>query len=288
MATGTARVGTDQNGNITFNYTVRELEALLATAPYKAIKRLNYTALYQREPRLKKEINKMDSVTSFGEKAIDLFDDLSKDLGRLPTQKEYIQAGIPVYRDYWNNNKYSNKKINGYHWTQGIELGVTDRLARTYTSKVVELQLELLLKDLGYKVYTHPLIDAVMGVDIVAEDDKKRYYIHVTTSKKGQAGAEESVRSKEKRGSFMVDGVWVNYCRDFSIDSVLCYESTTALQDGSTRFVNGNPVINRDFLEYYMICKRIGKQGELLSAGYSKLDDFKEWAKANVKVDIII
>ena len=286
MTTDFPKVQKDRNGQVIFNYTVRELENLLATAPYRAKKRLHYGNIAKSNPKLKKEIDRMDRVSTFGDKAINLFDDLSLELGKIPSQAEYIEAGLPIYREYWEVNKYSDSKIDGYPWTNGIETGVTDRLARAYTSKIVEVHLELLLKDLGYKVYTHPLVDAVLGVDIVAEDDKKRYYLHVTTSKRGQAGAEEAVKKKERRGKFKVNGAWVYFTRDFTGDLVICYEGVTPLHDGSTKFINGNPLFNKDFVEYYFICKRIGNKGELLSSPQSKLEDFNEWAKATLNTDI--
>lgn len=266
-------------------YSVQELESLLSKPEYKAFKRLDYSTL--PEP-LMDGVEKMDSIVSFGQEAIDLFDNLVADLKRLPTQKEYIDAGLPIYEAYWAENKYSSPKINGYPFTKGVKLGVMDRMARTYTSKVVELHLELLLKEMGYKVISHPLMDSIMGVDLVVEDDKKRYYIHITTSKHGQQGAERSVRSKEKRGNFSLGGTWVSYGRDFKGDCILCYESLTPLHDGSTKWINNNPVFNRDFLEEYMALRRLGNKGELLSSGQNKLQGFKEWAEATLKVNISI
>lgn len=265
------------------NLSVSQLEELLGRPDYKAYKRLDYS---QVPEHLLDGVHKMDSVVSFGQEAIDLFDKLMTDLDRLPTQKEYIEAGLPIYQAFWAENQYTNQKINGYPFTKGVELGCKDRLARTYLSKVVELHLELLLKDLGFTVKTHPLLDSIMGVDLIVEDGVKRHYVHVTTSKHGISGAEKSVKLKEKRGNFTVGSVWVKYGRDFKGDCILCYESTTPLNDGSTKWINNIPLFNRDFLEQYFAMKRLGKSGELLSSNQSKLEDFKLWAKATLKVNI--
>ncbi|MED4619466.1 hypothetical protein [Priestia megaterium] len=175
------------------NYTLEELETLLAKPEYRAYNRLNYSnvpeALYDG-------VKKMDNVVSFGQEVIDLFDNMVDRLGRLPSQKEYIAEGLPLYEAFWKENQYTHKKINGYPWTKGVKLGIMDRIARTYTSKLVELHLELMLKELGFTVKAHPLLDSVMGVDLVVEDDEKIYYVHVTTSKYGVAGAEKSVMRK--------------------------------------------------------------------------------------------
>jgi hypothetical protein len=265
--------------------TVNQLEELLAQPEYKAFKRLDYS---QVQPELMDGVKKMDSVVSFGKGAIDLFDNLTAELKRLPTQKEYIEAGLPIYEAFWNENRLTHEKINGYPFTKGVKLGCMDRLARTYTSKVVELHLELLLKDMGLTVKTHPLLDSVMGVDMVVEDDIKRYYVHVTTSKHGIAGAVKSVERKEKRGKFMVGSTWVSYGRDFTGDCILCYESTAPLNDGSTKWINNIPLFNREYLEEYFALKRLGKTGELLTSKQSKLEDFKLWAKVNLKMNLNI
>lgn len=263
--------------------TCRELEKLLSKPQYKAVKRVDYKKL---SPALMIGVKKVESIVSFGQEAIYLFDNLASELNRLPTMTEYIEAGMPIYQQYWNDNKETHPKINGFPFEKGVRIGVQDRLARTYTSKVVELHLELLLKELGYKVYSHPLIDNIMGVDLIVEDNKKRYYIHVTTSKRGQNGAEKSVRQKEKRGKFLIGETWVQYGRDFSGDCVLCYESLIPLRDNSTKWINNNPVFKKSYIFDYIEYRRIGNKGELLTSEQSKLQDFKDWAKTILKVDI--
>jgi hypothetical protein len=265
--------------------TVTQLEELLAQPQYKAFQRLDYSKV---QPELMDGVKKMDSVVSFGQEAIDLFDKLTAELKRLPTQKEYIDAGLPIYEAFWNENRLTHDKINGYPFTKGVKLGCMDRLARTYISKVVELHLELLLKDMGFVVKTHPLLDSVMGVDMIVEDGKKRYYVHVTTSKHGVAGAEKSVMHKEKRGKFKIGSLWVQYARDFSGDCILCYESVTPLHDGSTKWINNIPLFNREYLQEYFAMRKLGSKGELLSAKGSKLDSFKLWAKGTLKMNINI
>ncbi|MCM3639709.1 hypothetical protein M4D68_00930 [Priestia aryabhattai] len=271
------------------NYTLAELEELLAQPDYRAYTRLNYSNV--PEPLLD-GVRKMDNVVSFGQGIIDLFDNMVDRLGRLPSQKEYIDEGLPISQEFWEENQHTHNKINGYPWTKGVKLGVMDRLARTYTSKLVELHLEIMLKDLGYKVRTHALLDSVMGVDIVVEDDLKRYYVHVTTSKHGIAGAERSVRKKESRGNFLVKGeykdYWVKYGRDFKGDCVLCYESTTPLHNNSTKWINNNPVFNKEYIQEYFQLRKISNRGELLDSPECKLFDFKIWAKATLKTEINI
>lgn len=266
--------------------TVEQLEDLLAQPEYKAYKRVDYKAL---SDELFDGVKIAENVITFGQGIITLFDDLIKQTKRIPTQKEYIDAGIIICQNFWAENQYTLNTINGYPFTKGVKLGCMNRLARTYTSKIVELHLELLLKDLGFKVISHPLIDSVMGVDIVAEDDLKRYYIHVTTSTKGHYHAEKSVKVKEKRGKFKVGEAWVVFGRDFTGDCILCYEYGMPFTDGSTKWINNNPVFNKEYIKNYFALRKLSEtRGELLSNPNSKLDYFKAWAEVTLKEQITI
>lgn len=266
--------------------TVQELEDLLEQPEYKAFKRLNYKEL---SDELFDGVKIAERVITFGQGIITLFDDLMRQTKRIPTQKEYINAGMVICEKFWKEQQYTLNTINGYPFTKGVKLGCMNRLARTYTSKIVELHLELLLKELGFKVMTHPLIDSIMGVDIVAEDDYKRYYIHVTTSSKGHYQAEKSVMAKEKRGKFKVGDAWVVYGRDFKKDCILCYEYGMQFSDGSTKWINNNPVFTKEYIEHYFSLRKCtDARGELLTNPNSKLDYFKAWAEANLKVQITL
>lgn len=264
--------------------TSDQLQELLNTAPYRAFKRLDYQLVPEH---LMDGVEKQDDVVTFGQELMYLFDNLAQQLGRLPTQKEYLEAGMPYTVAYWKEHQYTNPKINGYPYTKGVELGCKDRIARTYSSKIIELQLELILKELGFKVYTNPLLDTIAGVDIVAEDDSKRYYIHVTTSSRGVDQALKAVRKKEKRGKFLIGSSWVNYGRDFRNDLVICYDSRQYEDSPSTQWANNNPLLKKGFVEEFMALRKLGNKGELLSSNRNKLQDFADWAKAMLKVDIM-
>lgn len=262
--------------------TVADLEGLLSKKEYQAPKRLQYSRL---KGRLREGVFKMDGVVTWGPESITLFDDLLEKFERIPTATEYIQEGLVMMEAYWRANKYTHPKIEGYPFTKGVKLGCADRLLRTYLSKIVELHTKLLLKSMGFKVQEHPLLDAVMGVDLVVENHKKRYYLHITTAKTGESGAIRSVRRKENRGHFMVDGRWVNYTRDFTGDAVLFYPQVP--NTGIAKMINGMPVLTKDYLTFYFDLKDIsGKHGEPLDASPSKLDKFCKWAEVHLGKDI--
>lgn len=263
----------------------KQLEELLSESQYKVFKRVDYNGLPND---LREGVFKAEAVTSFGKEALGLFDNLCNDLGRLPTQKEFVDKGLPLYEAYWNKYQDSHKAINGHPFDKGAKLGCMNRLARNYISRVVETHLELLLKEMGFTVKSHPLIDSVMGVDLVIEDHMKRYYIHVTTSIHGRDRAEKSVMKKESRGSFTVKGKWVSFARDFSGDVILCYKSGSPDEtDESTKWINNLPLFKKEYIEEYFLMAQLSvRKGEGINAPHCKLEYFKAWAKANLKEEI--
>lgn len=257
--------------------TKRQLEDLLAQPEYKAFKRVNYATLTDE---LREGVLKAEAVTSFGTEVINQFDEFLLQQGRLPTQKEYVEQGLALYQKFWEDNKDTHRVINGYSFTKGVKLGCMNRLARTYNSKLVEIHLELMLSEMGFAVKSHPLLDAVMGVDMVIQDDLKRYYIHVTSSSKGKSFAEKSVKKKESRGKFLHRGKWVSYGRDFKRDTILCYSSFPIKGDNSTKWINNLPLFKEEYIREQLLCMELSvNQGERLEEGYSKLAYFKAWAE---------
>ncbi|MFG3611430.1 hypothetical protein [Rummeliibacillus stabekisii] len=262
--------------------TANNFESLLHRKEYKAPKRLVYGNL---SAHLREGVYKMDSVVSFGQDSIELFDNLIEKLHRLPTPKEYISEGLVIMENYWKENRHTNKKIGGYPFNKGVKLGCADRLLRTYISFIVEIHLQLLLKEKGFKVCEHPLIDSIMGVDLIAENHKKRYYIHVTTSKRGEGGSIQSVKHKEKRGLFLFGGEWHNYSRDFSGDVVLHYPQKAV--GGMAKEVNNLILLEKEYLDFFFDLKDISsKHGEPLGRP-SKLLRFNEWTRAALNIDVM-
>lgn len=278
-------MGSISTGGLTANYsmyTAPTLEELLSTKKYKAVARLDYSKVPNH---YMDGVRKMDNVRTFGVEITELFDKLFTEYGRLPTQREYIAAGMPICKAYWEDNRYS-ESINGYPFTKGVEMGITDRLARTYSSKVVEMHLELMLQDMGYKVLSHPVIDMVMGVDMIVQDEYARYYLHVTTSVRGHDAAEKNVMQKEKRGHLEVEGEKYRYYRNFKQDCIIVFETGRKLPYQSTKWVNGHPLFYREYVDHYMAAKRLGNKKELLTGNINRLDDFVQWVQSHGGQDI--
>jgi hypothetical protein len=255
-------------------FTVTMIEDLLSTEAYAFIPRMNKNSLSAEEL---KEVKQMEAITSFGQEAISLFDNLCYQKQGLPSHKEYTEAGLIIYMDWLKANR-PELILSDVQKT-----AISDRVARTYTSKVVELHLDCLLKEElpHLKVKTFSMLDSVMGVDFVVEDDKKRYYVHVTTN---SPYAESMLKQKENRGGTMVGSTYVKYSRDFTGDLMLRYDREAT---ESTKIVNGFPLFDAEYIAWrFKMAKRQSDIGELLTTKYSKLQHFKDWAKTYLRMNI--
>lgn len=260
---------------MTVNFTSEYIKALLSKEEYSPIERKDKN-LYTADER--KEVNEIEAIVSFGEDSINLFDTLIHQLGTLPTQREYVRKGL----------------VHMYAWIEenrpDIELTVIkreaclQRLTRTYMSKVIELHLECTIKEYlpELNVKTYSLIDSVMGVDLIAEDDKKRYYVHVTSN---TPFAQGMLEQKENRGGYRVGNTYVQYSRDFSGDLILRYD--THKESDTTDIVNGFPLFNVGYVVWrFRLARETARVGEDINAPYSKLQHFKDWAKTYLSEDI--
>ncbi|MEC1647625.1 hypothetical protein [Bacillus halotolerans] len=190
--------------------TSKEIERLLAIEKYKPIERLDKSTLTADE---KAQVREVEEVVSFGQDLIELFDWFIEAKGTLPTQKQYVNSGINKILTWFATNK-PNLEIT----TVMVEACKT-RLTRTYMCKVIELHFEACLREHAphLKIISHPLIDSIMGVDIVAEDDTKRYYIHITSN---TPMAKRMLKKKEKMGGYRVAMLSLNIIE--TLQETLC------------------------------------------------------------------
>ncbi|WP_440614733.1 hypothetical protein [Bacillus subtilis] len=253
----------------------KEIERLLAQEEYKPIERLDKSTLDAEE---KAQVREVEQVVSFGQEIIELFDWFLESQDTLPTQKQYVNAGITKMLAWFATNKPEIEVTTVM--VEACKL----RLTRTYMSKVIELHFEACLRESmpHLKIISHPLIDSVMGVDIVAEDDVKRYYIHITSN---TPMARKMLREKESRGGLRVGNAFIKYTRDFEGDLMLMYDIHE--ESETTKIINGFPLFRPDFIEWRLnLASTSSTAGELLSVPYSKLDHFIDWAKHQLKQDI--
>ncbi|KAA6454967.1 hypothetical protein [Bacillus atrophaeus] len=253
----------------------KEIERLLALEEYKPIERLDKSTLDADE---KAQVREVEQVVSFGQEIIELFDWFIEAHGTLPTQKQYVNSGVNKMLAWFSDNKPDVEVT-----TVMVE-ACKGRLTRTYMSKVIELHFEACLREFlpHLNIISHPLIDSVMGVDIVAEDDKKRYYIHITSN---TPMARRMLKEKESRGGYRVGSAFIKYTRDFTGDLMLMYDIHA--ESETTQIINGFPLFRPEFIEWRLdIASRSITAGEFLTAPYSKLKHFLHWAEHQVKLDI--
>lgn len=255
--------------------TTKQIENLLSQEEYSPVDRMDKSLLTAEQ---RYEVSILENVTSFGLASITLFEDMVNERQSLPSQAEYVEAGMPLMVAHLQEHRPD------IVITETAEQALTIRMTRTYMSKVIEMHLEAILKEYmpEMKVKTYALLDSVMGVDLVLEDDKKRYYVHVTSN---TPFAQKMLGQKEGRGGHRVGNTYIKYSRDFTGDLILRYD--TFNESDTTQMVNGFPLFKPDFIvERFFIAKRQSAIGESLSVSYSKLDHFTDWAKTYVGVEI--
>lgn len=193
-----------------------------------------------------------------------LFDDLTEELGRIPSQTEYVAAGtlraqkfftptVPgtteVTKRWGKKNMYSGT----FDWNDPeLQKAVNKRLSRTYPSFLVEYTTIVQLKTLypGYHIGTNDWLDTTAGIDIaVASPEHNRIvYIHVTSSSQQ---ATDTYNNKKSRVGIAFDknhkAHW--YERNFNKGHIhLVFDKFT--DTATTRFVNGNPILKPEHIKH--------------------------------------
>lgn len=127
-----------------------------------------------------------------------VFDRLVDRLGRIPTQREFVEEGLLDSAKFFlnpqklkNGNErwlkvYNDKGYKVWHnfsWTERLQKAIVSRLARSYHSMTAEHTAELTLKYLfpDWTIISDERLDRVLGTDIVCiTDDNQVVYFHVT------------------------------------------------------------------------------------------------------------
>lgn len=219
--------------------TVEQLEADLQKPEHLAIEPVRFGKLTRMQ---KTEINTAEKVTGFGHTVGDSFEDLIKQFGRVPTQKEYADYSLARIKAWWT------VETAGVDWSETVEQAVYNRQLRSYSSHLVELHTMLSLRKLfpDWQIYCTESIDLLMGVDLVIETEQKRLYIHIFKNSKS---AFRAFRKKEFRGGRKNNsGKFKKYKRDFTGDKSLQYDWSQSQCSESTKFINGNPLFKEEYL----------------------------------------
>ncbi|MEH7117197.1 hypothetical protein V7128_07215 [Neobacillus vireti] len=260
---------------MTVTLTSKQIEELLALEEYKPVARMSKQDLTDEQ---KADVRTVEEVVSFGQELIDLFDWLVESKETLPTQKQYVDCGINKMLKWFADNR---PDVEVTHiMVEACKL----RLTRTYMSRVIELHFEAVVREYlpHLTIIKLPLVDAVMGVDLIVEDQEKRYYIHITSN---TPMAQRMLKEKESRGGYRMGSAFIKYSRDFSGDLMLKYDIHS--ESDTTMIINEFPLFKPEFVVWRLtVAKHSSTAGEPLTVEYSKLDHFKDWAKHQLKLDI--
>lgn len=255
--------------------TADELEETLAKPEYETVERA-----YDLQSRQQKSIAQVvERVTGFGTDMGSMFESCVLTLGRVPTQREFSDSCLPVAKEFWD------KAVpEGIAWDETVEAAVTNRNYRCYISQVVEIHLQLMLRELfpDWVIASSDAMDMLMGVDLVVETENKRLFLHVFKNSRYSFMA---FRKKKSRGGMRDQtGKFRKYRRDFDGDKTLVYDGKPESCSESTKFINGIPLFKADWVgTKLMLFDKLPQFGEELAdskkLGY--LEDYLQKYKEN-------
>ncbi|MCW6683046.1 hypothetical protein NHG29_09155 [Aerococcaceae bacterium NML160702] len=211
-----------------------------------------------------------------------LYDDLKKELNRIPTPKEFLEQGLKLALAFFNedNCRYCGRKYGYYTFAVDDELkqAIKSRLMRAYSSRLVEESVEDFLrrKYPKLKVYSNEYIDLNFGVDLAVVDaEKKRaYYLHVA---KNNNYSKNHLDSKKNRKSYRTVGdKKIYWTRNWGKGhTLLAYndELTDRMEE-----VQGHLVFNNRYLERFF---SLLFASDRYDDGAKEIREFKKWLVDN-------
>lgn len=226
------------------NMTSKEIERLLSLPEYAA-EMPDYSWITKKE---KREVNAVEAVVSFGHNIAGLFEEMILELGRIPSQQEFTEKSLEIMQSFWLDPR-NVTETKGFGWTESVEHACRNRSLRTYTSQLVEVHTITAMMEIfpEWNVYCSDAMDMLLGVDMVVESEKKRFYVHIF--KNSSSGFKAFHRKAKRGGAKGADGKFKKFQRDFEGDKCLMFDYTPSLSSETTKFINGHPLFKLDFLE---------------------------------------
>lgn len=252
--------------------TASEIRSLLLKPEYKA----KYPVKINWTPDESKRVDFYENINSFGADVSDAFEDMCDELGRIPTQDEFVERTVELTREWLVREKLKrNPNAMNLVFDDVLVQAIKNRQGRGYLSIVSEMYTVALIKEMypEAKVYTHDMLDLIMGVDIVMEYKGKRFYIHVY---KNSYWGRTSFKNKEGRGGMYGEGgMFIKFNRDFTGDISLMYDP---MDTDTTTYLNGVPLLTEDYIRF-TVKRGLSNDaiGERLSTANSKLHRLNSW-----------
>lgn len=242
------------------------------------------TKEFERIPKRGKHNPYFEGLYDYG--VFDLFEDLKEELGRIPSQTEYLERGLQCAEKFFTDNptQWCGYKMGQwvFEWDDDLIKSVLNRLDRTYNSFVIEAQVEEFVTE-TYPVRTPrgPInrhIDTNFGADIALIIQERFYYIHIA---KDSERSRWHLKDKGTRKSYIPkDGkkhYWYrNWNKVHHGHHQLLYDESNPQQ---TEVINGLVVFKETYLKYYFDKLFAGDQYDVY--GESEIEMFYRFLVKN-------
>ena len=177
----------------------------------------------------------------------DLFDRQYNLLERIPTQEEYCTEYLKLVKKRFNGSSFYYSKTKTYRnipYTPEIERVILWRASRAYLSYIMEIQVELIIKDKmpEYGIYNSKELDLAGAVDIMLMNKKDftLEFIHIAKNGSG-------IPKKMGKRRVCINGKWVEFNRgNFEGHRLVYYEDATATQVSYIK--NGFILFNEEYI----------------------------------------
>lgn len=214
-----------------------------------------------------------------------VFERLVKQLGRIPTQREFIYEGFKDAAEFFLNpdklndknerwlkvyNNSGKKEWHNFEWNEKLKLGIIQRVARSYPSMTAEYTTKKMLEHMypEWQIIDDTNVDRVLGADLTVITKKDEvFYIHIT---KNTNWSRNLLKQKSTYdGRIYKDGKPIYFKRDFDESHItLFYDDETS----------NNTIMYRSIVflkKLYMEQRLLSVEPEPLES--SQLKRFNEW-----------
>lgn len=230
-----------------------------------------------------------EALNYYGE-IFTVFDDLLKGLGRVPSQREYIQEYIWRAKAFFTDEEKVDSTgglwiafgttYHLFRWNEALVKAIINRAGRTYQSLLVEYTTAQQLKNIfpNAKVVISGLVDVAFGSDIVLEMDGKITYLHVFSN---TYWGHKGFSNKAHRPGKAKDREGKTHCwkREWSVaHTPLAFGRE---EDNMTEIINGNPLFKEEALKEYIekIFTTEGMYEVVSDSNETQLDKFIKWCE---------
>lgn len=216
-----------------------KLQELLQTEEYRAVE---YQANHNQDFE---DLNDYGGISH-------LFDELKKELKRVPSQQEYISAGLVKAEEFFEPGRayiWKRREHANFNWDEDLQASVKHRLARTYRSLLIEESVvDYVRSRTDLKCASSSVIDMTFGADLVVMDTEqtKLYYIHIMSRYGVQYYREKGFREPYIMDTQGKKRYWKRNWGKAHMPLVFQNEVGGRMQE-----VNGNLVFKQDWLEEY-------------------------------------